>query len=49
LVTGLNGYDRFDKIFFWKTPELKCTTQKACAPYKNWDHDYVALKNSTPK
>jgi putative spermidine/putrescine transport system substrate-binding protein len=39
-----NGYALFGKIQFWKTPELKCTTQKTCAPYWAWERDYTAIK-----
>lgn len=42
----IHGYDRFDKIYFWKTPEAKCVTQKSCAPYRSWYRDYTAIKLS---
>ncbi|MFL5322196.1 MAG: ABC transporter substrate-binding protein [Myxococcaceae bacterium] len=41
-----NGFDRFADILFWKTPELKCVTQKTCAPYIKWDKDYSAIKDA---
>lgn len=39
-----NGYARFETIYFWKTPELTCATQKSCVPYRTWLADYTALK-----
>jgi putative spermidine/putrescine transport system substrate-binding protein len=39
-----NGYALFSKIEFWKTPELRCVTQKECAPYWAWERDYTAIK-----
>ncbi len=39
-----NGFDNFEKIHFWHTPESKCTTQgDACVPYSRWATDYVAI------
>jgi putative spermidine/putrescine transport system substrate-binding protein len=39
-----NGFDNFDKIHFWRTPEAKCTTHgDACVPYSRWSTDYVAV------
>lgn len=40
----VNGYDRFETIHFWKTPELACVTQASCVPYRTWMTDYTALK-----
>lgn len=41
-----NGFDDFEKIRFWRTPESKCATQDdACVPYSRWATDYVALMN----
>jgi putative spermidine/putrescine transport system substrate-binding protein len=37
-----NGFDNFDKIWFWRTPEATCGTG-ACVPYSRWSTDYVAL------
>lgn len=42
----INGFNRFDQIAFWKTPELKCVTQKNCVPYMKWEKDYTAIKAS---
>ncbi|HMN43290.1 MAG TPA: ABC transporter substrate-binding protein [Povalibacter sp.] len=39
-----NGFDNFEKIHFWRTPESKCATQgDACVPYSRWATDYVAI------
>ncbi|MDN0076771.1 ABC transporter substrate-binding protein [Crenobacter sp. SG2303] len=38
-----NGFDRFDKIYFWKTPTGKCKTQGSCVPYSRWTADYIAI------
>ena len=39
-----NGFDNFDKIHFWRTPEAKCKTQgDKCVPYSRWATDYVAI------
>jgi putative spermidine/putrescine transport system substrate-binding protein len=39
-----NGFDNFDKIHFWRTPEAKCATHgDACVPYSRWSTDYVAV------
>jgi putative spermidine/putrescine transport system substrate-binding protein len=37
-----NGFDNFDKIWFWRTPEAACATGE-CVPYSRWSTDYVAL------
>jgi putative spermidine/putrescine transport system substrate-binding protein len=37
-----NGFDNFDKIWFWRTPEATCS-QGTCIPYSRWSTDYVAL------
>jgi putative spermidine/putrescine transport system substrate-binding protein len=37
-----NGFENFDKIWFWRTPEAKCS-QGACVPYSRWATDYVAV------
>jgi putative spermidine/putrescine transport system substrate-binding protein len=39
-----NGFENFEKIHFWRTPEAKCATQgDACVPYSRWSTDYVAI------
>jgi len=37
-----NGFDNFDKIHFWHTPEAACSTG-TCIPYSRWATDYVAV------
>ena len=37
-----NGFDKFDQIHFWRTPEASCA-QGACVPYSRWATDYVAV------
>jgi len=37
-----NGFDDFDKIWFWRTPEAACP-QGECVPYSRWSTDYVAI------
>lgn len=38
-----NGYDKFDQIWFWRTPTAKCETQTECVPYHEWVTNYVAV------
>jgi putative spermidine/putrescine transport system substrate-binding protein len=39
-----NGFDNFDKIKFWRTPEAKCASHvEGCVPYSRWATDYVAI------
>jgi putative spermidine/putrescine transport system substrate-binding protein len=38
-----NGFDNFDKIHFWRTPDGKCSTGE-CVPYSRWTQDYIAIK-----
>jgi len=38
----VNGFDRFDKVHFWRTPTGTCK-QGACVPYSKWVADYVAI------
>ena len=37
-----NGFNDFDKIWFWRTPEAACS-QGECVPYSRWSTDYVAI------
>jgi len=37
-----NGFDNFDKIHFWRTPEAACSIG-TCVPYSRWATDYVAV------
>ena len=39
-----NGFENFEKIHFWRTPEAKCASHgDACIPYSRWSTDYVAI------
>ena len=39
-----NGFENFDKIKFWRTPEAKCASHvEGCVPYNRWVTDYVAV------
>lgn len=37
-----NGFDKFDQIHFWRTPEAACAGG-TCVPYSRWATDYVAI------
>jgi putative spermidine/putrescine transport system substrate-binding protein len=37
-----NGFENFDRIWFWRTPEAACK-QGECVPYSRWATDYVAI------
>jgi putative spermidine/putrescine transport system substrate-binding protein len=37
-----NGFENFDKIWFWRTPEATCA-EGTCVPYSRWATDYVAV------
>ncbi|MOA22188.1 hypothetical protein D3C78_1427330 [compost metagenome] len=37
-----NGYENFERIAFWKTPQAKCS-QGQCVPYSRWTQDYIAI------
>ena len=39
----INGYDNFDKVWFWRTPMAKCEKEGACVPYSQWAKDYIAM------
>ncbi|MBM7059911.1 ABC transporter substrate-binding protein [Pseudomonas sp. UL073] len=38
-----NGYEQFDRIAFWKTPQAKCASQGTCVPYSRWTQDFIAI------
>ena len=39
-----NGFDNFDQISFWKTPEADCFGDGGeCVPYSQWTEDYLAI------
>jgi len=40
-----NGFDSFDQIHFWRTPDGKCSTGE-CVPYSRWTQDYIAIKGA---
>jgi putative spermidine/putrescine transport system substrate-binding protein len=37
-----NGFEQFDRIHFWRTPEAACSSG-ACVPYSRWATDYAAM------
>jgi putative spermidine/putrescine transport system substrate-binding protein len=37
-----NGFDNFDKIHFWRTPEATCAGG-TCVPYSRWATDYITV------
>lgn len=39
-----NGFDQFDKLAVWKTPQANCKSQAGqCIPYSRWTTDYIAI------
>jgi putative spermidine/putrescine transport system substrate-binding protein len=38
-----NGFDNFEKIWFWRTPRAKCEQEGTCVPYAKWAKDYIAI------
>ena len=38
-----NGFQNFDKIWFWRTPTGKCEAEGTCVPYSQWAKDYIAI------
>jgi len=39
-----NGFDDFDQVAFWKTPEADCFGDGGeCVPYSQWAEDYQAV------
>jgi putative spermidine/putrescine transport system substrate-binding protein len=41
-----NGFENFDKIWFWRTPTAKCEKESEAAcrvPYSQWAKDYIAI------
>ena len=41
----LNGFDNFDRIYFWKTPIADCGDARGevCVPYSEWVSSYIAV------
>jgi putative spermidine/putrescine transport system substrate-binding protein len=41
---AVNGFDNFDKIWFWRTPTADCSTGAGgCIPYSQWVESYVGI------
>jgi putative spermidine/putrescine transport system substrate-binding protein len=41
---SINGFDNFDKIWFWRTPTAECSTGAGgCIPYSKWVEAYVGI------
>jgi putative spermidine/putrescine transport system substrate-binding protein len=41
---AVNGFDDFDKIWFWRTPTAACSTGAGdCIPYSQWVDAYIAI------
>ena len=38
-----NGFDKFERIRFWRTPQANCA-QGACVPYSRWATDFAAVR-----
>jgi len=38
-----NGWDNFERVRFWKTPQAKCASQGTCVPYSRWTQDYIGI------
>lgn len=39
-----NGFDDFEKIWFWRTPTAECSTGAGgCVPYSEWVNSYIAV------
>jgi putative spermidine/putrescine transport system substrate-binding protein len=40
-----NGFDNFDKISFWRTPQVTCADGRGdiCVPYRKWVTDYLGV------
>jgi putative spermidine/putrescine transport system substrate-binding protein len=39
---AVNGFNSFDKIHFWRTPEAQCS-QGVCVDYSRWEKDFAQL------
>ena len=41
-----NGFDNFEKIWFWRTPTAECSDGSGgCIPYSKWVESYVGIKS----
>lgn len=38
-----NGFDKFDQIWFWRTPVADCGDGRECVPYYEWTTSYIAV------
>lgn len=38
-----NGYNEFERIWFWRTPVTNCGGGRTCVPYYRWVTDYIAI------
>ena len=38
-----NGFENFDRIYFWRTPIADCGEGKECVPYYEWVTSYIAI------
>ncbi|MGH7671347.1 MAG: ABC transporter substrate-binding protein [Gemmatimonadales bacterium] len=38
-----NGFDKFEKIWYWKTPVANCGGGRECVPYHEWVTNYIAV------
>lgn len=41
---AVNGFDDFEKIYFWKTPISECYDGQTCITYDKWTEDYIAIQ-----
>jgi putative spermidine/putrescine transport system substrate-binding protein len=41
---AVNGFDKFDTIWFWRTPTAECSTgEGGCIPYSKWVEAYQGI------
>jgi len=41
---AINGFNDFDKIWFWRTPTAECSDGAGdCIPYSEWVNSYIAV------
>jgi putative spermidine/putrescine transport system substrate-binding protein len=38
-----NGFDDFERIWFWRTPVADCGDGRECVPYYEWTTSYIAV------
>lgn len=39
-----NGFNDFEKLWFWRTPVARCKSQGECVAYSQWATDYIAIR-----